>query len=209
MTYAALSTIILTSLPQLAVAAIYLSLNHQLTLIIQLRDWASLAWCRQGLRVSDPEPGSDQISTRWLSLPYCYSVPLLITSFLMGWLLSQTIFIVRFDLYDDVFVEDVDRGRYSIGFSVVALVCSVVVGLLILGTSVAVGFCKCPPGLPLGPSNSLVIAAACQPPENDPYAARRMVMWGAVPIGDSNELQRRCTMTSRRVMYPVEGEWYE
>ncbi|KAH7386855.1 hypothetical protein DE146DRAFT_791945 [Phaeosphaeria sp. MPI-PUGE-AT-0046c] len=209
MTYAGLSTMILTSLPQLAVAAIYLSLNHQLTLMIQLRDWTSLAWCRQGLRVSDPESDSDQISTWWLSLPYHYSVPLLITSFLMGWLLSQTIFIVRYDLYDDVFEKVVDPGRYSIGFSVVALVCSIVVGLLILGTSVAVGFCKCPPGLPLGPSNSLNIAAACQPPENDPYAARRKVMWGALLTGDGNEVQQRCTITSRRVMYPVEGEWYE
>lgn len=68
--YGGISAMLLTNIPQLVVSAMYLCLNHQLTLMIQLRDWTSLASRRQPLRVSDPEPNSEQKSTYWLSLPY-------------------------------------------------------------------------------------------------------------------------------------------
>lgn len=199
---------ILTNIPQLAVGAIYLSLNHQITQMIQLRDWNSLTSRHQGLRVSDPEPCSDQTSTCWLSLPYMLSIPLLFTSLLLGWILSQTLFIFRFDLYDDVHSQDVDLGRYAIGYSTVALLFSLAFGLAILVVSVALGFRKCCPGMVLGSSNSLVIAAACHPPENDTHPATKSVRWRAVTITDGHQVRQRCTITSRRVEDPVTGEWY-
>lgn len=207
-----LDSMVIASLPQLAVSGIYFSLNHQVTAMIQLRDWTSLAWRRQPLRVSDPESGSDQVSTYWLSLPMLYSVPLLVTSFLLGWLLSQTIFIVRYDLYDDAIIDDNMRsGLYATGYSTIALVCSLGFGLAILGVCAAIGFCKCYPGMPLGPANSLAIAAACHPPEADRFAARKSVKWGAISTRENVEVGEEChycTITSRRVEYPVEGKWY-
>jgi hypothetical protein len=85
-TYGVLIAMISANIPKPAVSMIYLCLNHQLTLMIQLPDWTNLALHRQPLRVSDPEPNSDQTSTYWLSIPYQYSVPLLLSSVLMGWL---------------------------------------------------------------------------------------------------------------------------
>lgn len=210
-TYGGVSAMILANLPQLSVSAICLSLNHQLTLMVQLRDWARLASRRQAIRVSNPEPDSDQVSTYWLSLPYRYSIPLLLTSVSLGWLVSQTLFIVRYARYDDINIDDVPDVSYTMGFSVIALICSLVFGLVIFGVLVAIGFCKCTPGMPLGPSNSLVIAAACHPPETDRYAARKMVKWGAIPTGDNTEevnSPHHCTITSRRVEDPIEGRWY-
>lgn len=211
-TYGGVSAMILTNLPQLAVSTIYLSLNHQLTLMVQLRDWARFAAHRQAIRVSHPEPDSDQVSTYWLSLPYRYSIPLLLTSISLGWLVSQTLFIVRYALYDDTNIQDVPDAFYKMGFSTIALIFLLVFGLIIFGVSVAIGFCKCTPGMPLGPSNSLIIAAACHPPERDHYAARKMVRWGAIPINDNTEevdSPRHCTITSRRVEDLVEGTQYE
>ncbi|KAF2649839.1 hypothetical protein K491DRAFT_167900 [Lophiostoma macrostomum CBS 122681] len=210
-TYGGVSAMVIANLPQLSVSAMYLSFNHQLTLMVQLRDWASLASRRQALRVSNPEPASDQVSTYWLSLPYLYSIPLLLAGVLLGWLVSQTLFIVRYALFDELSADDVPDVGYTMGYSAIALVCLFIFGLVILGVSVAVGCCKCSPGMPLGPSNSLVIAAACHPPETDRYAARNMVRWGAVPTGNITEeasMKENCTITSRRVEYPIEGRWY-
>jgi hypothetical protein len=210
--YHGVSAMILTNLPQLSVSAIYLSLNHQLTLMVQLRDWARLASRRQAIRVSNPEPDSDQVSTYWLSLPYRYSIPLLSTSVSWGWLVSNTFFVMRYAVYHDISIDDVpDAPNYTMGFSAIALIYSFVFGLVIFGVSAAFGFRKCTSGMPLGPSNSLVIAAACHPPERDRYAARNMVKWGDVPTGNSTgevDSPHHCTITSRRVEDPVEGRWY-
>jgi hypothetical protein len=210
--YRGVSVMIFANLPQLSVSAIYLSLNHQLTLMVQLRDWTRLASRRQAIRVSDPEPASDQISTYWLSLPYWYSIPLLLSSVSWGWLISNTLFIVRYTVYYDISIDDVpDAPNYTMGFSAIALICSIVFGLVMFGVSVAFGLRKCTSGMPLGPSNSLVIAAACHPPERDRYAARSMVKWGVIPTTDSTggiNSPHHCTITSRRVEDPIEGRWY-
>jgi hypothetical protein len=211
-TYAGISAMILTNLPQLSVSAIYLTLNHQLTLMVQLRDWTGLASRRQAIRVSNPEPASDQVSTYWLSLPYQWSIPLFLTSVLWGWLVSQILFIIHYIVYDDTSFDDVpEASRYTMGFSAIALICSLVLGLVVFGALTAYGIRKSTSGMPLGPSNSLVIAAACHPPERDRYAARNMIKWGAIPTGNSiGEVgsPHHCTITSRRVEDPVEGRWY-
>ncbi|KAF1995938.1 hypothetical protein P154DRAFT_473400 [Amniculicola lignicola CBS 123094] len=206
------NAMVLTNLPQLAVSAIYLSLNHKLTLMVQLRDWTSLASRRQALRVSDPEPTSNQKSTYWLSLPYWYSIPLLVISISLSWLVSQTLFIVRYALYEDMNINHVPDVQNTIGYSAIALICSIVFGLAIFGVSVGIGFCKCAPGMPLGPSNSLVVAAACHPPKGDCHAARMRVKWGALPMGDNCgnvDAPHHCTITSRKVEDPVDGRKYE
>jgi len=212
------SAIALGNIPPIAVSGIYLCLNHQLTLMVQLRDWTSLASRRQPLRVSNPESTSDQVSTYWLSLPQRYSIPLLSSSALLGWLVSQTLFIVRYQVYEEVPLEGkipIDgspKRSYMLGFSAIALISSMGLGLIVFGVSVAIGFCKCASEVPLGPSNSLVIAAACHPPERDRYAARKMVKWGAILNEGSVEnvnVPHHCTITSRRVQYPIEGRWYK
>ncbi|PVI07420.1 hypothetical protein DM02DRAFT_666754 [Periconia macrospinosa] len=211
------SVVVSGNIPSLAVSGIYLCLNYQLTLMVQLRDWTRFASRRQALRVSNPEPDSDQISTYWLSLPHRYSIPLLLASASWGWLVSQTLFILRYEIYDEILLElhptfgSVHEKSLALGFSAIGIVYSIGFGLIIFCVSVAIGFCKCAPGMPLGPSNSLVIAAACHPPERDRHAARKLVKWGAIPEGsaESNNMLHHCTITSQRVEYPVEGRWYK
>lgn len=212
------------TVPQLVVSALYVLLNHHLTLMIQLRDWIRLATHRQPLRVSTPAPDSDQISTYWLSLPYQYSVPLLVLSAGSSWLTSQTLYFYRFMAYDNdgephlydnpasshIHTQSA-RVVQGLGFSALGLFLLLVLGALVFFASLAFALRKCAPGLPPGPTNSLVVAAACHPPGNDRYAARKKVRWGVVENGRDGmrpETAQHCTITSRRVASPVVGRWY-
>ncbi|KAF1998467.1 hypothetical protein P154DRAFT_247680 [Amniculicola lignicola CBS 123094] len=218
---------ILGALPQPLISGLYVLINHHLTVMIQLRDWTRLASYRQPLRVSNPEPGSKQVSTYWLSLPYRYSIPQFISSTALGWLVSQAIFFYRIKWYDNdgsVFklIDDdaeyklskqiwlLSMGRsYGVGFSAMGVICSLVLGVVVFLASMIISFRKCAPGLPLGPTNSLVIAAACHPPETDYDAARNLIQWGVIDTGDQVGRQpHHCTITSRRVNPPVEGRIY-
>lgn len=216
---------ILATIPQIVVSLAYISLNYHLTAMVQLRDWAKLATKRQPLRVSNPQPNSDQTSTYWLSLPYAYSIPSIVSAAILGWLLSQTLFFYRHRAYDndgERFVYHKTQGVYrpfygetqifqGLGYSVLGLLCSLAFGILVFLTSLAVGLFKCPPGPPVGASNSLVIAAACHPPANDRYAATKLIRWGVVANGNDGKRRdspQHCTISSRRVEEPVIGNWY-
>lgn len=207
--------------PQLVVSLLYLVLNQHLTRMCQLKDWIHLRMSRQALRVSNPEPESRQVSSYWLSLPYRYSVPHLVSSVILSWLVSNSIFFLRYQFLDDYGnVTDLcnkeyghkDRYGYVYMFhsSGLAIICSLVFGTIILAVSIAIGFQKCQPGPPLGASNSFVIAAACHPPENDRDAGRKLVQWGVVEsqAGNTDVTVKHCTISSRKVVFPVEGEEY-
>jgi hypothetical protein len=207
--------------PQLFVSFIYLALNQHLTRMCQLRDWRNLSASRQPLRVSNPELGSRQISTYWLSLPYRYSIPQLVSSIILGWLVSNSLFLFRYQFLDDfgknasgcLAIEDyIRRDQYGyyyvIHSSGLAVLCSLTFGAFILVVLLAIGFQKCRPGPPLGASNSFVIAAACHPPENDHDAGRKLVQWGVIQTDNTNRMVKHCTITSRKVESPVEGQEY-
>lgn len=218
------------SLPHIVVAMAYFLLNAHLTQIVQLQEWLGLEKRRQALRVTTPEPNSEQTSTYWLSLPYRYSIPQILSSMMLSWLASQTVFFTRFKLYDEdgnlydrpvsnMPFEEIrypsssfrngEWGLYFVGYSLQGVVYSVLFGILIFVVSLAIGLRKRVSGLPLGPSNSLVLAAACHPPENDRYAARNQIQWGVV---NSRTRARgepyHCTISSRKVETPVEGRFY-
>jgi hypothetical protein len=203
--------------PQLIVSAVYVAMNYQLTAMVQLRDWTRLAIRKQPLRVSAPEPHSAQVSTYWLSPPYGYSMPLLISSIVLGWLVSQTLFSYRYILYlddgsfykglfEDLPVSEYGRVQHGLGYSVLGIILSMIFGSVIFCVSVALGFSRCAPGLPLGPTNSMVIAAACHPPANEKNAAKKAVRWGVVATANDatgKNVPGHCTITSAYVEDPV------
>jgi hypothetical protein len=223
-----MSSILISSLPQLIISGLYIAINHQLTIMVHLRDWTRLVLRQQPLRVSDPEPNSAQISTYWLSLPYRYSISLLISSVALGWLVSQALFPVRFLDYDHAHPYKMGTNQswlkaavdpkgvvpqnlhLGVAYSALAVYSSITAGVTVFVISLALGLKKCAPGMSLGPTNSLVIAAACHPPHNDRNAARKLVQWGVVQSGDdaNEDPVLHCTITSQKVIYPEEGRWY-
>jgi hypothetical protein len=214
--------VFIAAVPQLAVSAIYIAINYQITVMVQLRDWTRLALHPQPLRVSDPTPGSAQVSTYWLSLPYLYSFPLLATSILLGWLASQALFYYRlvYRVHVGPYLEpsgfnlitvSLEKTYHGLGYSGMGVILSISIGVCVFLLSLALGIQKCVAGPPLGPTCSLVIAAACHPPDNDRNAAKKLVQWGEVQSDNNAEERdpvRHCTITSRKVKPPRAGRWY-
>uniref|UniRef100_A0A8H7N3W2 DUF6536 domain-containing protein n=1 Tax=Bionectria ochroleuca TaxID=29856 RepID=A0A8H7N3W2_BIOOC len=139
-------TVLLTNLPQLILSFIYLILNSLLTSMVAAAEWASFAHgAHQPLRVSFPRGA--QKSAFFLELPYQYSIPMLVLSILMHWLISQGFFIAQiferylwdFDDNDRLDQEVLDKMQVTTtgAYSPIAMVLTCVI-LVILFGSVAI-----------------------------------------------------------------------
>lgn len=103
------------------------------------------------------------------------------------------------------------EDSYVLGFSAMALILSFSFSLAIFAVSLAIGLRRCTPGMPLNPTSTLVIAAACHPPEQDRYAARKPIKWGVISTAENTgqaDSPRHCTITSRRLEFPSTGVSY-
>lgn len=102
------------------------------------------------------------------------NVPLLIWSILPHWLLSQSIYLFRFDAWDasdrpGSDPEDTESSTMSArGISLAALVTFLVLSVcLLLTVSGVAWFCKVPDRLLPVSSSSLMISAACHPQSSE------------------------------------------
>lgn len=91
------SYILMANLPQTIISFLYLTYNGLFTCMITVCEWARYAIKRASLHVTIPRP--DRRSTCFLQLPYTRGFPLLISSILLYWFISQSIFLVRIAVY--------------------------------------------------------------------------------------------------------------
>ena len=82
---------------QLLLSIIYVSYNTLLTSLLVSREFAVFGSKRTGLRVTSPSHRF-QKSTYWLSLPYRFSISLLIMSILLHWSLSQSLLAILVEI---------------------------------------------------------------------------------------------------------------
>lgn len=190
--------ILLANLPQTIVSFLYLTYNALFTCMLVAKEWNQFAHKRKTLRVTNPV--GEQRSSYWLQLPYTYSIPLLIMSSLLHWLVSQTLFFVR--------IKEVGSGTVitSCGYSPIAIITVIPIGIILVLLVVLTGFRRYEKGIPLAGSSSAAISAACHPPEEDVGASILPVMWGEVKTEDS--AVGHCCFTSFAVSTPVEGNMY-
>jgi hypothetical protein len=85
------SMIFLANVPQILVSLTYFFYNGLLTCMLSAVEYDNYATDQKPLRVSWPRGA--QRSTYYLSLPYRYSVPLLVVSAVLHWLVSQSLFL--------------------------------------------------------------------------------------------------------------------
>lgn len=78
---------------QLIVSLIYFSYNSLFTAMLLGYEWTTYAYKQKGLRVTTKARGA-QRSSYFLSLPYRFALPLMATSGLMHWVVSQSIFFI-------------------------------------------------------------------------------------------------------------------
>lgn len=175
-----LAMVLLANTPQPVVSVAYFLYNGLLTCMLLAAEYNDYARHRKPLRVSWPK--GRQRSTYYLSLPYRYSVPLLIASAVLRWLVSQSIFYVRIVQYDHTGQLDPCCPITSTcGSSPRAIICAMLLSLIIC-TALALGARRFKSNMPLVGNCSAAISAACHPPAGDKEGAFEPVMWGEIPV---------------------------
>jgi len=174
--------------------------NTLYTSVLSEDEWQRYSHLRRPLRVTAPT--GQQRSTYFLTLPYKYSIFLMVISSFLHWLVSQAIFHARVTMLDesDAAVEQIT----TCGLSPIAFIFIIIVWCVILILGVVVGFRRFNLRMPLALGSSIVISSACHPHELDKKASTLSVKWGATDEGDTGH----CTLTSHFVYEPVPGRRY-
>lgn len=193
-----ISVVLLANLPQTIVSFLYLTYNALFTCMLAGKEWDGLARKRKTLRVTNPV--GNQRSTYWLQLPYRYSIPLLMTSAALHWLISQAIFFVRIE------APELKQVALACGYSPIAIITIIPVGVILASGIIWNGFKRFEKGMSPDGTSSAVISGACHRPVGDVGAEVWPIMWGALATKDL--VIGHCCITSFEVSPPVEGKLY-
>ena len=204
---------LLANLPQLILSLLYFAFNGTFTAMLMGYEWISYAHKRKGLRVSTRSHGF-QRSTYFLSLPYRYGLPLVVLSVTLHWIVSQCIFVVTIDIYDEfghaVPYSSPPEGTRTCGYSPVAMVSAVILGVFMLAAVVGFGYIPYKSGMPLAASSSLAISAACHPDRDseieDIALSEQKLQWGVVSTNE--EGIGHCAFSNKEVGPLVKGRMY-
>lgn len=181
-------------------------------------EWARFSTTHKGLRVSNGPKGS-QKSKYFLSVPYRYAIPPHVTSAVLHWLISESLFVFAAEAYDRRMDRRPEADVYNCAFSPIAVIGAIAVAIFMFAALVGLGYRKFPSPMPIVGSNSFAIAAACHPTlkSEDPGDEQEggseqedmslsNVRWGALPgagpVG-------HCCFTSKDVVVPEEGKKYQ
>lgn len=204
-----ISNVLIANIPQLVFSVLYFMSNSVLTNMTLAGEWDNLALERKGLRVST-RPRGNQRSTHFLSLPWRFAIPLIIHSALLHWLLSQSLFFVRIVAYTPDGRLDRSYDTVTVGYSPLAIVIGLAVGLVLPAGLIFLGSRRFKSGMPVAGSCSLAISAACHPSLKDKDREGiecRLLQWGVEVRG--NEEGWHCGFSDREVAEPQDGMVYQ
>jgi hypothetical protein len=219
---ALLATSVLANTPQLFLSGLYFMYNALYTSMTTADEWSRYASTRKGLRVTSPT-SPHQRRTYWLQLPWKFSLPLLISSSVMHWLVSQSIFLVNLKInlptnqpptettlqkHPEFSFASANGTITACGYSNFAIISAIGVGILMLAALFVISALKLQPGIPLAGNCSWAISAACHAPAGDRDAALKQVQWGAVSHGSEEGGLGHCCFTSLEVERPQLGRLY-
>ena len=179
---------VLANIPHLTFSLIYFQWNMILTTMLMGREWNNFSQKRAALRVSD-NPKGDQRTRYFLQLPYKFTVPLIIISILLHWILSQCIFVVSvevlenmYDLGGDIGNAVISWGLVTCGYSPVAIMTCLLVSIAIPTSVIGAGRRRLRGPMPVAGSCSLTIAAACHHTDGNPRpdTALEPLAWGVM-----------------------------
>ncbi|XHG08480.1 hypothetical protein AWENTII_011577 [Aspergillus wentii] len=212
--------IVLANTPQLIVSVAYFLFNYILTSMLLVVEYTSFATERKALRVSWPT--DSQRSTYFLTLPYRYSIPLMIISAILHWLVSQSLFFGVITVNPLVTYNESSTIMTTAAWSPMATIFAIILGALMLTVLLGLGLRRFKSRMPNAGSCSAAISAACHPPSDDRDAAVKAVMWGetAHPVDDNDNdndydyasgnriMYAHCSFASLDVESPVSGKVY-
>lgn len=118
-----MSNILLANTPQVTFSTLYLLYNSLFTSMLLASEWDRFSLKHRGLRVTSL--AGEQRSTYFLNLPYKFSVPLMVVSGVVHWLISQGLFLVRVNLYSSASLVD---SINIIGYSPIGVILTLALG---------------------------------------------------------------------------------
>ncbi|KAI8957866.1 hypothetical protein F5Y11DRAFT_352123 [Daldinia sp. FL1419] len=161
--------VMIANSPQLLLSFCYLAYNNLFTRLQMAREWSLFSEGYQPLRVTDPK--GDQYSTYRLQLPYKYSIPLIATSIVLHWLLSNTLYLfISIGGYfsTDLFLSGIEADpslpsttAIALGYSGYSLMVLLAVSCFLVLLPALLSLHKLPPNMVIVGSNSLALSAAC------------------------------------------------
>jgi len=215
--------LIVANISQPLLSFIYFSYNGLFTCMLAGNEWNRFAHQRKGLRISGVPSGS-QRSTYFLQLPYRFAVPLMIISGVLHWLVSQSIFLVAIEEMapglDGGSFTGITRygqpqsgytrtgyGNLTCGYSPIAIIFVILVGFLLMATTILLGFRRYKAGNPLAANCSAVISAACHTKNGleDIKAPYLPLQWGVTHF--EGEIGH-CAFSADEVTFPKEDHLY-
>lgn len=212
-TRAMLTNIIIANSPQLLVSFLYLFYNNILTRQLVADEWVRFLYPgdKKVLRVSSPK--GMQRSSYFLSLPLKYSIPLMIVSITIHWLVSQSIFLVQTSAFGPgrrglriPYFDDSTRGYSILGSTLAISLALISIALLVLN-SCCRHYHDIPPGFQRMGFNSRTLEVMCQRPHLDKDA-----MFFPIRIGVVSGLEDRQAQlvfsTDTEMQKPVQNQRY-
>ncbi|QIX01275.1 hypothetical protein AMS68_006792 [Peltaster fructicola] len=101
-----IGAILIANLPQFILSIAYVLYNGLFSIMHLSHEWSRYAVEKLPLRVTTPTGA--QKSTHWLQLPLQYSIPLLTTTTVLHWVISEAIFIARVEMNDAHYQTNAD-----------------------------------------------------------------------------------------------------
>jgi hypothetical protein len=188
-TLSLIQNVLIANVFQLPLSLAYITFNGLFTCILLSREFASYAHKRHGLRVTNAS-GKYQRSSYWLTVPYRFSIPLVVLSALLHWMQSQTIVLVEVNVLEPNGTFTDDDAVHSLGYSTLALLITLIIWTVMICSLLALGWTTYFPGAPLVESSSLAISAACHTPSGDFSEPNQLLKYGV--IGKSSGCERVC-----------------
>jgi hypothetical protein len=199
------SSVLFANLPQIILSFVYLSYNALVTCMLLASEYSGYEVHRKTLRVTTP--CGQQRSTYWLQLPYTYGIPVMATSATLHWLISQSIFLVRVEVYYKDILYGIPNVS-AVGLSPAPMLVIVILGLCLVAITIGLGFRKLEGNaMPVAASCSLALAAAAHRPAGDVDAAVLPVKWGEVVEMGTADVGH-CSFTSQEVLGVKPGRKY-
>lgn len=163
--------VIIANLPQLPLMVIYYLYTDMFTRMLTAHSWAGFSRKAKGLRVASPRGA--QRGTYFLGMPLRYGIPFLALSVVLHWTTAQTIFPVAVAVVtsdNTLLLPGVGRDQYGMGagitgpgFSLSAAIVTSVLLLLLLCSTVGLGFRRFDTDAPIVGCSSLDLSAAARP----------------------------------------------
>ncbi|KAK6085055.1 hypothetical protein SCUP515_00873 [Seiridium cupressi] len=157
---------LIANAPQLIASYIYVACNSVLTTMLAHHEVSSYAVRKRGLRVSFPKRNTAQRATYFLQVPWKIALPLMTTSTVLHWCMSQSLFLLRVAVHSPQGEEDTTKLISTVGYSSSPILASLAILAAFVAGVCALSWFKRYEGaerMPLVASCSASLAAATCP----------------------------------------------